>query len=214
MSEIDRGERRRPPQKNEADKLSPLEIEKHLDEIDRILMLLVEKGGELDGAMKVVLQQQLQAHLDALGVASAIDPKLLFLRMELGQRELHPPTPNNYPNLEDFSADLTKFLNNPPELPETTVSPTLLDVVARGYTDWSKVKTRGSKTLAEYLYDLGKILSDEYSYTKIFKDDPIQIETNGRIRNGQHRLLTLKVLGQFYVYQNDLANWVKVEIER
>jgi hypothetical protein len=53
-------------------------------------------------------------------------------------------------------------------------------------------------------------LCDEFVYTKNFKDDPITINSEGKIVNGRYRMLALKTLGGTYVWEAQLSRWVKI----
>lgn len=193
------------------------EAQKHLNEIDRLLARLIETGGDLPGNIKKTIRRQIQAHLATLGLQSLEDfAGLAAIQQRLYERRSNIPTPPGYPDKEYFKQRLTALhqAEGHEDLPGIPSRPLATDVAQNGQGDWSQLKGRNSKTVVDYLYDLGKVLSNEFAYTAVFDStDPIEVGDQWRVENGRHRTLTLRVLGETYIEEKGMNRWVAVRRE-
>jgi hypothetical protein len=138
------------------------------------------------------------------------------LTFKLQDRASNPPTPKDYPSEQEFEENLAMVVvrKHSDNIPAVPAKPTASDVAKYGNYDWSKVDKRGAKTLEEYLYGLGKVLSDRFSYGQIFnrqQEGIIVVKSNYAIEEGRHRSLTLKTLGPNYVSRRGMDRWVEAE---
>ncbi len=193
------------------------EAEIHLQEVFTLLAHLIEKTGDLPAQTKSNIRSLIKAHLNALGVESLEDyKKLAEIYSRLDERRRTLPVPEDYPEKEDFVSVLSDLYAKGKEPVPPGVMDNVLasEIAAYGQCDWSEVKGRGGKNTADYLYDLGKVMSSEAAYGVAFGErDPIQVGKGWKIENGRHRALTLRVLGNHYVGQKGMDKWIVVKKE-
>lgn len=193
-----------------------LERKEHLDEISRLLAKVIEKGSEFSPQKRAGMRQQIQAHLKALGLVKLDPVALSTITQELDRKLIKIPTPSNYPDEETFRQDLNSALVAKPRRSLTGIPPYPKVILAAEYgqADWQAVRGGGEVELEDYLYDLGKIMGNQYVYTTLFgESDPIVVGENWQIENGRHRVLALKALGPEYIALSGMERWVAVERE-
>ena len=84
------------------------------------------------------------------------------------------------------------------------------DEYQEGHPETLELKRHTTTGLAEYLYGLGVVMSDEIVYKSVFENDDIQIK-DSRVTNGKHREAALDVL-RMCGFKNPMK-WVKIEYE-
>ena len=191
------------------------EKKKFLEDLQKLLGDLIEKGIEWDPLKKQLVRKQIQAILLKLGIKSLDDVEgLMNIYHDINKTLTQIPIPKNYPDIQTFKNNFNKILEEKSEtISSIPIFPSADKVALLAQGDWKKLRGRESKEIEEYLYDLGKVLSSEFVYTMLFDEtDNIEVGENWEITNGRHRALTLKVLGPDYVRSKIINQWVKVEI--
>lgn len=205
------GERHR--ENDERAERNPLlEAQKHLDAINLLLAKIVEQG-DLSSQQKQNLRARLQDHLFALGLKS-IDQLPEFsaqFHRAINDRRKNLRLPSNYPTKREFAERLNESKKKKTtNLPSVWRDLTVLEVARYAQSDWHHVEGRGGKTILDYSYELGKLMSDEVMYAMTFKSgDEIKVGENWNIENGRHRVLTLKTLGEEFIRSNRMDLWIK-----
>ena len=132
----------------------PIRIEKdpdilakeHLENINKILAKLIERGGDYPPLIKDGFRTQLQGNVEALGLESLEDyAGLSAVLQRLHVRNLILPTTTNYPSRENFSNSLQSIFNfrNQERLPAIPKSPTLSEIAEFGQADWNEIQNSG-----------------------------------------------------------------------
>lgn len=188
-------------------------------EILELLARVVEKGPELDPMVKKNIRARIQQKLLALGIKNIDDPLLLELVSQAHRRRDSIVTglPESYPRKDDFVARYRKILQEPPQgtLEPCNHNPELEEVLENAYTEWETVKGRGSLDTEEYLYELGKVLSNRNVYEILFpENDAIAVNPDWSVENGRHRVFALKCLGSPYIRRKGMRDWVEVALEK
>lgn len=197
----------------------PLAVAKDtLEEIDGLLAKINEQGGELTGAQKQFIRNQIQGLLASLGLTDIT--QLVDFSRQLHQtingRLKNPKIPSDYPIEESFVRNMEEVISErkPSYRPWVGQHITASEVARFGISDWNRVKGRGGKDTIEYQFELGKLLCDELAYIQVFDDsDRIRIGDEWQVQNGRHRSLSLRSLGESFAISVGLDGWVKVERE-
>ena len=195
-----------------------VEAKEHLDAINRLLAKLIETGGDLPSDVKQGLRSQIQAHLQVLGLESLEDyVGLTAIQQRLHERSTNLPAPINYPSREDFRQSLQDVykLRGQEDLPTVPGRPRATQIAQFGQADWTEIQGRGGIGVVDYLYNLGKVMSSQVTYTTAFdRTDPIEVANQWRVENGRHRALTLRVLGAQFVDEQSMDGWVLARREQ
>lgn len=197
-----------------AEKNPDIEARKHLTKVDILLAKLVETGAELPSDIKQRLRNQLQARLHALGLDNIDD--LTSVKSYLRKRLDKPQVPDNFPSKDKFRTKLNLTIEATPieQLSNVYNNPLASEVAHYGQADWKSLRGRGGVELFDYLYNLAAVMSDEFIYTEIFDEtDAIVVDDHWNVVNGRHRSLVLKVVGDSFVYDSGMDNWIQVEKE-
>ena len=200
-----------------AERLSDVEVQENLEELDKLLARLVEKSGDLDPEVKEAIRAKIQGILATLGLQSLDDIRgLMALHERVHQGVRNLPMPVGYPDKSDFEQRVLELIQatRPESLPGVPKNPLATDVASHGQNDWHALEGRGGKEITEYIYELGKVLSSELAYTVTFDEkDAIEIGEDWSVENGRHRAMTLRILGTDYVEEQNLDRWAKVRKE-
>ena len=196
---------------------SPEELRQEaLEEIGRLLAKIIETGPDLDPQYLQSLRNQVQDNLTILGLKGIDDPLLLEVMSKVHQEGLTIPIPQDYPTPSEFRGQYELVVKRQMEESDTecTQNPSLKEIIDFTTINFGEIKPRGQETLEQYLYDLGKVISNWRGYATVFKDDPIKIGKDWSVQNGRHRVATLKCLGDEYLQKSGVENWVKSELEK
>lgn len=192
-----------------------LERKHHIEAISRLLAKIIESGPELDSLFVAAKRQQLKNHLAALGLDRLDHVAFSAIVQELDRKLIEIPTPPDYPDIETFRQNLAEVVNPkaaPRALIEVPQYPKAIQVAEYAQSEWQAIKGRGEMETDRYLYELGKVMSNQSVYTTLFgESDPIAVGEGWQIENGRHRALTLKALGPLYVAQSGMDRWVEVQ---
>lgn len=168
--------------------------EESFSESERLLALIVETGPSMDPQKLSQMQTQLRQHLQVVGVLGddgKIDIKQwMDYSIDLTNKKNSPLKPDDYPEKEIFNDGVASLRKVEPEI-------------------FDNVSPRGNKTMEDYLYGVGIVMSSRLAYTNIFKDDPIVYGRDGKVENGRHRVIAEKVLKEVG-YD---ANWDWIETQ-
>ena len=215
MGETPRGDREAGRHRLESREIE--RIKESLDEIDRLLAALVEKGGEWDAKKKQATRQQILALMQSVGIKGFEDYEgLMKVHEKVRYSYQSFPAPSGYPEREEFVNRLMKIYNarepeNSPHVPDHLKA---VDVALHGRSDWPRLEGRGGEHIVDYLYRLGTLMHYEHAYKTVFDEtDQIEVNNDWEITNGRHRALTLKVLGREYIQQGGVDEWVRVQRE-
>lgn len=197
-----------------------------LEELEMLLAEIIERGQELDAQVLQQLRSRVQDCLIVLGVKSLDELRLSGIMSKLSERKNTVPVPNNYPDKEDFKKRLTEISDEQDDDKMQFSGPVdphfrdlvgdqqlLISICRAGKIKVKELQKRGHQSLEDYLYDLGKLMSDKITYNVIFEEDPIIVEKSGKVKNGRHRATTLKCLGEEYINESKMEHWVKSELE-
>lgn len=185
-------------------------------EILELLARIVETGPELQPSTLQALRDQVQYGIQLLGLRGLDDEMLVDLVHRATSRDIKFQVPKDYPSPQDFAQRVQSTTAQPDLEPndELNHEPSLHDIIWQARGNWQTIQPRGFKTLEEYLYQLGQLMSDERAYRTIFPDsDAIAIRPNWLVENGRHRVLTLKSLGADYAQAHRMDQWVKAKLE-
>ena len=200
------------------DKDPRIEIKAHLDEINKLLAKLIEKGGDLPSNIKKTLRAQMQAHAQALGIKGIADLKgLMAVYQKLDESQTNLPVPSDYPTKAEFREKMMDVyrLQGRERLPAIPKRIKASDVAKFGQGNWKDVKGRGQVETADYLYNLGAVMCSKLAYETVFGEtDSILVGEGWNIENGRHRAITLRVLGESYVEKKGMNDWVRVGREK
>jgi len=197
---------------------SKVEREKEtFEELDTLMSQLIEQGVEWTQQKKQQARDKVKSLLNQLGVTGFDDPKYEEIATRIIMKEVNIKTPDGYPTQEEFSSIYQELLSKKVEIPEDecTNNPTLEEFISKAYTEWDKIRQRGSGETDEYLYKLGKILSDKFTYETLFpEDDELIVNNKWHIERGRHRALTLRCLGSEFVEEAKMNEYIKPVLEK
>lgn len=189
---------------------SHVELKEGHQTIEKLLAQLVERSGDLSASAKASLRAQIQNQLELLGLKSLEDWVSLGVFLREIRRTV--PTPDDYPTREEFEERVRELAQGRVSVVYDTEGAELTasSVATFGETNWGGVQPR-TGTLVDYLYDLGKVMCSEFHYRAIFESiDAIKVTPRWEIDNGRHRSFALRVLGENYVREKGLDEWVAV----
>ena len=177
-------------------------------ELDQLTGKIIEYYHELEE--KEQLRQRVQEIFRLLGVTGYTDPRYREILMRLYNPTAYLKTPKEYPTFPEFQAKLESWIANGKKPPESdcTTAPGVLSVAKFARLDVTKIDKRSGQTLEEYLYELGKVMIDPYTYRYIFHDDPIIIRDDWSVANGRHRVAVIKSLPE------EILNIMAIEIQK
>lgn len=185
-----------------------------LEELDQLISRIIECGPDLDPQVVVGLRQRISSIFGFLDVTSFDDPKLRQLRVDLHLSVVNLPVPKGYPSVEEFNEKFKQIAESRLESQNPCdYDPNLAEIIDYCPIDISQISRRGGNTLEEYLYNLGIVMSDNYAYKIIFRNDPITIRHDWSVANGRHRVTTLKCLGEEYINHFGMQSWIETKAE-
>lgn len=192
-----------------------LERKRHIEAISQLLAKIIETGSELDPLFVAGKRQQLKNHLATLDLDKLDHVTFSTIVQELDRKLIEIPAPENYPDIETFRQNLAEVVDPktaPRALIEVPPYPKAIQIAEYAQSEWQAIRGRGEMETDRYLYELGKVMSNQYVYTTLFGEtDPIVVGKNWQIENGRHRALTLKALEPLYVAQSGMDRWVEVQ---
>lgn len=185
--------------------------------VDRLLARLIEQGGDLPGDSKKALRAAIQAHMARLGATSWQEYFQLTDRLyqAINDRIRNPIAPN-YPSRAEFADRYRQVIRERPSTPghRPGLYPEASDVATHGQYDWAEIDGRSDIPIVDYIYNIGRVMSDRISYGQVFdRDDAITVDDTWHIENGRHRALALRVLEEPYILQTGMDRWVIVARE-
>lgn len=187
-----------------------------LERIDQIFVTLSHPLAGLSSEGRISFEAELQKNLRELGLSTYSDilDFRYYYRQRLDERTEFPITPLNFPSLEEFADSYERVLQciAADSVFSVADKPVASQVAILGVSSWERLSyPRAIKGPVDYLYGLGRVMSDPVVYNNIVEiGDEIRIISGWRIANGLHRSLSLKVLGPTYVSESGLDEWVKV----
>lgn len=198
------------------EQVSDIEVQESLDELDKLLAILIESGMDLSDQKRHDLRAQVQQTLSALGLRSLEDQEgLLAIYERLNRAMTDLPTPEGYPGKKVFDERVARLSQNVGEAPYAVPQkPSATEVAQYAQGDWERLEGRGGKDIADYLYQLGKILSSNFAYAATFDEtDAIEIGDDWKVENGRHRAMALRALGHEYIDEHSMDRWVSIRRE-
>lgn len=201
------------------------------DKIQATLGWLVESGANAP-LLRSVKRAQLQRLMQQLGIdtTNPDDPggygQLADLRAGITDRSQRPKPRVEIPDtsffaqrIEAVSADFQRF-----GVPYNPVRPftdevSLSDVIQYGHTDWSEVQARTGHLPTE-IRGIAHVMADPIAYhswaygSQGRPADHITIGEDWSIQNGRHRSLAALCLGEDYILDSGMSQWIPVEVEQ
>ena len=188
----------------------------YIEELDKLLARLVEKGPELDPHTKQALRRAVQDYLSMLRIKNGVE--VIALRQELDMEIWYIITPLKYPHKGAFLRELLNVVlsENPMHVSGIVpANPRASDVAAYAQYDWQTIQGPDHRYTLDYLYEFGKVMHSAAAYTALFDaSEPIAIGQNWRVVEGPHRALVLRVLGSNFVRKSGMDEWIRVEGQR
>jgi hypothetical protein len=100
----------------------------------------------------------------------------------------------------------------------------LVDLARFGHTDWSEVKTRtADRSTAQWIHGVAGVMADPVAYQVWFaggtrggvyeNKDPLIVREDWEIQNGRHRSLAAVSLGEPYLLESGVPQWIPVGVE-
>lgn len=203
--------------------------------IQEIMAWLVEASANADFTVKAVRRGHLQKLMQQLG----LDPESpdAFVQLEdmkagLSDRTLHPKPRIEVPEVGFFKSRIKELITeqarygNPPAFSYAVEGQAdLVGVAQYGHTDWANVQSRtGGKHISEWVHGVARIMADPVAYQAEFAGlgidagrraaDHLEIAEDWSIQNGRHRSLATRSLGEEYVIEAGMAQWIPVTVEQ
>jgi hypothetical protein len=202
--------------------------------IQEIMSWLVEASANADSMVKAVRRGHLQKLMQQLG----LDPESpdAFAQLEdmkagLTDRRIHPKPRIEVPEVGFFRSRIKELVAEQERYGNPTTfnyavegRADIVDVARYGHTDWADVKPRtGGKHISEWIYGVARIMADPVAYHAEFAGlgidaghgaaDHLEIAEDWSIQNGRHRSLATRSLGEDYVREAGMAQWIPVVVE-
>lgn len=201
--------------------------------IQEILSWLVEASAGSDPIIKGVRRAHMHQLIQQLG----LDPEspdaftqLEEMKLAFSDRTLHPRPRIEVPEAGYFRSRIKEIISDRGRFGTSPVDPTadgVADIVAvaqYGHTDWVNVKSRtDSMDAAEWVRGVAMIMADPVAYQAEFAGlgvdvshktaDYLAISENWAIQNGRHRSLAAVSLGEEYLLEAGMTQWIPVKIE-
>jgi hypothetical protein len=200
------------------------------DKIQAVLGWPVESSASAP-LLKAAKRAQLQRLMQQLGVdtTNPDDPggykQLADLKAVMADRSQRPQPRVEIPGtsffaqrIEAVTADFQRFgaPYNPGQPYTDRVS--LLDVIQHGHTDWSEVQSRTGHLPTE-IRGIASVMADPVAYHSWAHEaqgrpaDHITIGEDWSIQNGRHRSLAAVCLGEDFIRESGMNQWIRVEVE-
>lgn len=213
----------------EVDKL--LEFIDAYKQIQEIMTWLVEASPGADPALKGVRR----AHLHRLMQQLGLDPespdalnKLENTKAVLSDRARHPRPRVEVPGVRFFESRIKEIVAKDEQ---SSTLPTfsyavdgvadLRDVTQHAHTDWRSVVS--DCTGATWIHGVATVMADPVAYSAWFSElsidqahrtpDHLTVGEDWSIQNGRHRSLAARCLGETFIDEANMSQWVKVEVE-
>jgi hypothetical protein len=203
--------------------------------IQEIMAWLVEASAEADFTIKAVRR----GHLHNLMAGIGLDPEspealsqLENMKAGLTDRIKHPKPRVAVPDAGFFKSRIKELVSEQaqygdPEVYDYAVGGVsdLVDLARFGHTDWSSVRSRtGTKDVSEWIHGVAEIMADPVAYQAEFAGlgldtahratDHIEVSYDWSIGNGRHRSLATRSLGEEYVLEAGMSQWIPVTVEQ
>jgi hypothetical protein len=202
--------------------------------IQELTSWLVEASADAD----ITLKGMKRGHLHRLMQQLGLDPDSpdAFVQLEgmkagLSDRTLHPQPRLEVPEAGFFKARIKELIaeqekyGNPaaPDAVEGTAD--LAGVAQYAHTDWASVQSRsGGKHVSEWIHGVARIMADPVAYQAEFAGlginaghrvaDHMAVTDDWSIQNGRHRSLAARSLGEDYVLEAGMSQWIPVTVEQ
>lgn len=190
------------------------DIRETLKKIEKLLARIIEASSDLSPSIRQNLRGNLYQLMVSIGITDNNFSQLADVYQRLNDRLFNLPIPPGYPKKETFTAGVAEIYLNLgreqfPRLPEQIQA---TDVARHAQTDWYQILGRGGTKTIDYLFEMGKLISSEFAYTSFFDhSDAIEINEGWQVSNGRHRSFALRALGENYVADKNLNQWVIVK---
>lgn len=222
-------ETRRDP---EVDEL--LEFLSDYKKIQGIMAWLIEASPGADPVVTAVRRGQLHGLMQKLGLDPESPDALVQLQemsTELSDRTLHPKPVVDVPEASYFKSRIKEIVREherfgaPPAIGcALEERADIVGVAQFGHTNWANVHSRVGGQDSEWIHGIAKIMADPVAYQAGFAGlgigtgykamDHLQVAEDWSIQNGRHRSLAARSLGEGYVQEAGMAQWVKVAVEQ
>jgi hypothetical protein len=202
--------------------------------IQEILSWLAEASAGSDPIIKGVRRGHMHRLMQQLG----LDPEspVAFTQLEeiklgLSDRTVHPKPRIEVPEAGYFRSRIKEIISDREKFGAPFARLAIdgdADIVAvaqYGHTDWANVKSRtGSMDTAAWVRGVAMIMADPVAYQAEFAGlgidpshktaDHLAINETWIIQNGRHRSLAAVSLGEEYLHEAGMAQWIPVKIEQ
>jgi hypothetical protein len=201
--------------------------------IQEILSWLVESSATADPVIAAVRRGHMHQLMQQLG----LDPgnpgafmQLEELRATLSGRAHHPEPRIEVPDARYFRSRIKEIISDQegfgiPHAQSYATSGTadIVAVARYGHTGWADVKSRTSRIdAAEWVHGIARVMADPVAYHAEFGGlgtgsnnvaDHIVVGEDWSIQNGRHRALAAASLGEDYLLEAGMAQWIPVNVE-
>lgn len=204
-------------------------------DIQELMAWLIESSPGSDPLLIGVKRGHLHRLMKQLGLDPDSPDALVQLEernAELTDRTHHPKPRVEIPEVSFFTSRIKEIVREqeafgaPPALSYAVDGHAdIVDVAQYGHTDWNKVESRrgGDHRVGEWVHDVARIMADPVAYQAEFAglnidsshrtEDHLMVAGDWSIQNGRHRSLAARSLGEEYVTQASMAQWIKVAVE-
>lgn len=203
--------------------------------IQELMAWLVEASADADFTVKAVRRGHLHKLIQQLG----LDPESpdAFVQLEgmkagLSDRTMHPKPRIEVPEVGFFKSRIKELISeqerygNPPTFDSAVEDRAdIVGVSQFSHTDWANVKSRtGGKHISEWVHGVARIMADPVAYQAEFAGlgidagrraaDHVEVAEDWSIQNGRHRSMAARSLGEDYVLEAGMSQWIPVAVDQ
>lgn len=203
--------------------------------IQELMSWLVEASANTDSDVKAAKRGHLYTLIQQLG----LDPEsrdafeqLEEMKAALHDRTIHPKPKIEIPEVGFFRSRIKELVSeqerygNPPASDYATEgSADIADIARYGHADWATVDSRTNrKHISEWIHGVARIMADPVAYQAEFAGigidasrrsaDHIEVTEHWAVKNGRHRALAARSLGEDYVLEAGMRQWVPITVEQ
>lgn len=214
----------------DAEVADTLDFLEKYQEIQEDLSWLVEASASAP-MLKAVKRARIRMHMQQLGIDTdnPDDPggykQLANIKAGIADRSLHPRPRVEIPDVTFFEHHIAEIKANycqfggPYHMEKPLVDGvSLIDIIGYGHTDWDDVQARTGHLPSE-IQKIAVVMADPIAYHSWAyggqgrATDHITVAEDWSIQNGRHRSLAAACLGEDFIHDSGIAQWVPVLVE-
>ncbi|MDB5175251.1 MAG: hypothetical protein JWM81_109 [Candidatus Saccharibacteria bacterium] len=212
-----------------------LEFLEAYKQIQALMAWLAEAGPGANPMLRGVRRGQMHSLMLHIG----LDPEspesfhqLEGIKVDLSSRTLRPQPRFEVPEVGFFATRIKEITSEQERFGAPYASgyayngsADLVDVARLGHTDWRRVQSRSGRgaDVSSWIHGVATIMADPIAYNAQFAGlsidaahaapDHLMISDDWSIQNGRHRALAVRSLGEDFVAESGMAQWVPVSVE-